>query len=1139
MNPTTTPSTPTAATLPSDAERLLATADAALRAMDRAAFPVPARVVRRVIAQDLGLAGIGFSVPHRKSWVIALERAQRLMDPVELGVDSWESLPASILLLARPDEDEVEHLTLDQLLLRYWRLLFHARLDLTLKSRIEFGDLSIPDIRSRIDEIGQVEFDEAQAVLVRERMLIPDFTRSDAFAEFVAVFLELSYFSPEWLADWFPSIEDPEQILDLLRHDIDADELYRTARPAGAPEPAGAMADDALTQPVSGEVVPTAATKPERVVRRWLRSAERYAAKGNAVRAARLFHSAREASTGELRDESDNGLKEAVRSLATRLREALDQPEREEADWRLVLLALVPKAASGFWNSDARLLHDLQKLCVDAEREVFVVDALVWMFSLGRRPLRRLLPHQREVLMSRHLRGAIRRLGRSRLSREDRELLSRLLHGASKSVERESRERLRPVLGAALDHVELKPTSLPERVARGKVVEELLDLVVERGFFTMGQLRDTLSRSDLKLRDVSNWRDVVVGDQLLRLNRVLDVELDGVYHPGEFYMRWLIGVSSLFFGTPLGRILTLWLILPFGGAFVILEGLNHIAHAVAKYVSDHPPHLLTRDTLLGTGLLLLALIHSAHVRKLTGRVLWAFLRVGHGLLFELPARLLKIAGVKAFLRSTPVLLFRRFLLTPMLLTALAWIPLSGVDWVEAHRLMTVAGTFVVFNVALNSRMGRLLEDATTEWFAWTWYTVRVRVFVAFFEAVMDAFKQMLEWVERVLYAVDEWLRFRSGESSVSLLLKAVLGVFWSAISFVIRFLVNLLIEPQINPIKHFPVVTVSHKIILPLQPMLAGLLTPTLGTAWGQSVATAVIFGCPGIFGFLVWELKENWRLYGANRPRRLQPVRVGHHGETILRLMKPGFHSGTLPKLYARLRKGHRLTDTARRQARLTHNSEQLHHLEEAIERFVERDLLAVLIECPEWRYRDLAVGEVHLACNHVRVEIECPSLGGAPLRVTMQEQAGWVVAGISGPGWIGRLSESDRIVLEHALVGFYSKSGVDLIRERIEAALDHRPLPYDIAEGELVVWPGERFEHEVSYAVQESRHYWPRPASVANRFSLPRIEADDILFSRAPTTWDAWTELWKPATSAADALARRNRLHLLPDTDRVPLGG
>ena len=59
----------------------------------------------------------------------------------------------------------------------------------------------------------------------------------------------------------------------------------------------------------------------------------------------------------------------------------------------------------------------------------------------------------------------------------------------------------------------------------------------------------------------------------------------------------------------------------------------------------------------------------------------------------------------------------------------------------------------------------------------------------------------------------------------------------------------------------------------------------------------------PGVFGFLVWELKSNWRLYEANRPEALGPLVVGGHGETVVGLLRPGFHSGTLPKLFGRLR--------------------------------------------------------------------------------------------------------------------------------------------------------------------------------------------------------------------------------------------
>ena len=63
----------------------------------------------------------------------------------------------------------------------------------------------------------------------------------------------------------------------------------------------------------------------------------------------------------------------------------------------------------------------------------------------------------------------------------------------------------------------------------------------------------------------------------------------------------------------------------------------------------------------------------------------------------------------------------------------------------------------------------------------------------------------------------------------------------------------------------------------------------------------------PGIFGFLVWEFRENWRLYAANRPKGLRPVPLGPHGETMPRLLRPGFHSGTLPKRFAKLRRAER----------------------------------------------------------------------------------------------------------------------------------------------------------------------------------------------------------------------------------------
>src|SRR5690606_5317120 len=97
----------------------------------------------------------------------------------------------------------------------------------------------------------------------------------------------------------------------------------------------------------------------------------------------------------------------------------------------------------------------------------------------------------------------------------------------------------------------------------------------------------------------------------------------------------------------------------------------------------------------------------------------------------------------------------------------------------------------------------------------------------------------------------------------------------------------------------------------------------------------------PGIFGFLVWELKENWRLYAANRRRTLGPVAVGHHSETMARLLKPGFHSGTVPKLYARLRRAERKARQNGRWKPIRKHRQALHHVELAIRRYVQREFI------------------------------------------------------------------------------------------------------------------------------------------------------------------------------------------------------
>ena len=99
----------------------------AIRAADPAAFLVLPRILRRVIKQDRRLGGFGLKVPHRKSYLIGRDRLLEIIEKGDLGVDEEFVLPERILLLTRPGPQDFFDWPADRLLIRCWRLVFHAR----------------------------------------------------------------------------------------------------------------------------------------------------------------------------------------------------------------------------------------------------------------------------------------------------------------------------------------------------------------------------------------------------------------------------------------------------------------------------------------------------------------------------------------------------------------------------------------------------------------------------------------------------------------------------------------------------------------------------------------------------------------------------------------------------------------------------------------------------------------------------------------------------------------------------------------------------------------------------------------------------------------------------------------------------
>lgn len=1114
-----------------------------LQAADPGALLVPARILRRLIKADRHTPGIALQVPHRAGYVVSRERLFELTDRTELLLAADRELPDTLVLLNQPRAAVFADTPRDAVLLRTWRRLFHGRVHIAVRQR----NLDDAALRQRIDRIGPLAWDEICAVLRQEGLLLPPADDRAAYEEFAAFYLELRHFAAPLVPVYFPGLRHAEGIEPLLAQDVDAAQLFAATRLPGAAEPALQRVAEALTGDADDEDEPTPTPTrepPSRGRFQHLRErAERAAQRGNLVRAAILHMRAADAAPSGYASQAETAARADLQRLGSRLQRALELSTAEAKPLRRLLPTLLAPAAAGIWPVEARLLYDLQRVCIDHERAVYRIDLAGWVLSMGGRPLKRPLPGQEHVRTLKHLHVALRRLAAARIAEAPRRQLADLLQQAVVRTEGRVRDHYRPLIQQTLDEVGLRPENLPERVARHKLTEELLDRACARGFLTIGDLRDALSRNQLKLPDLAGPVEWLAGDPLLRTDRAFQRRLDGTYHGGEVYMRWLQRLSALTFGTPLGRWLTLYLLLPFGCAFMILAGTEALVHEGEKVlhlfepkpaVEVPPPpeptpelpsineddlsiRLPEKDgksrhsmflnlyTLAALGIFLGLVINVPSFRQAVWHALRLTWHALHRVFVDWPQALAQLPAVKAFLASRLWWLVKQFALKPALLAApfALIVPLSGAG--HESSALGAAVCFVAALIVLNTRVGRDVEELFVDRSARLWEHVRSDFLPGLFHLILAVFKQFVEGIERILYTVDEWLRFRTGDSRLSLTVKAVLGLVWYVVTYFVRVIINLFVEPTFNPIKHFPVVTVAAKLLVPAIPWILetsnATLAPVLGFYAAGSIGGMAIFFLPGLAGFLVWEFKENWRLYRANRSATLRPILVGSHGETVRRLLRPGIHSGTVPKLYAKLRRAARAGERTDQWQGFHKQRAALHHVEEAVHHFVERELVHLLEECgcgaaPQ-------VGAIELASNCIRIELKHET--GSAAHILLAEQGGWLWAELAEPGWLATLTGTERDALNAALAGFYTLSGVDLVRTQVLRRLGLGPCLLRTTVNSLVVRCGKDYDNEVIYLLNDSE------TLDATTPGAPPLPAVDVLFDRQPIAWSDWVATWE----------------------------
>jgi hypothetical protein len=1058
-----------------DARISLPELEEALASVEPAARLVLPRLLRRVVRLHTSLPGFGFRVPHSKTYVIPGKELLEFADRNEIGFGPTEVLPEEVILLERPSGEVLDEWPRGEILLYYWALLFHARVHEAFGGLVRPGQ-DVPlagsacrrqpfgagEIEKRKAALGSLEFDEIRNVLRQERFLLPPYSDAAVYVEFAAVYLGLRYFQPYQTASFFPALLSLEKADEVIAQDIDACALLEATRLPGTPDPEelreaarqAAEAFDADPQRAIASMCGGAPSpgrdadwargrhRSEKKYLAWSQTAARKAARGNLAGAAMARARAEFWAPRERAAEAATALREEVHGLVARLQTALDIEGEEPRPWREALLALAHQTPRGLWTVEARLLYDLQKVCVDRSRMTSTVDVMHWILSFGRRAIRRELPNQRDVLVSRHLRSAQRRLPRVRISDRQRRQLAKVVDQATAEAETRLRDTFRPKIAATLDATGLLPQNLPERISRAKLVEELLDRIVERGFLTLGEVRDAISRNQLKEPDCSGPRGFLRGEVALRMNSRLTETLDGVYEPADFYLRWILRFSHLMFGTAVGRLLTLHFVIPFGGAYVALKGSDHIIELVSgekraylapsnrdfgRLLSGGLPLRFVPTILLG--IFLEMLIHIPSFRGMVWQGLKALGSAVTFLLIDVPRWFFALPWVHWVVHSPAVRLGFNFVVKPLVPTLLfaEFVPLRAKPWQE---MLGLTSMFFALNLIVNSRAWRTVEEMFFDAVAEGWQRFGVRPIVGLFWFIVDMFRRLVQLIERLLYTVDEWLRFRSGQSRVMLLAKGTLGVGWFFVAYVIRFCVNLLIEPQLNPLKHVPWVTVSHKIMAPiwyamdLPNHLAQWMSPFLADV----LTFVIVFGTPGIFGFLIWELKENWRLFAANRPKNVQPVLVGAHGETMARLLRPGFHSGTIPKRFAKLRRAERKARRGGDPGVVRKHREALHHIEIDLRRYVEREFAVWFVADRGWSSPPPQVEEIHLATNEASVEVALPGAVEDPLCLAFQLVDGRTHLVLSEKVPAAMVSDSTRIILRAAIINLLKTGGIEV---------------------------------------------------------------------------------------------------------------
>lgn len=958
----------------------------------------PMRILERM--ETGGVAWLGNRrILARGFLVVSRQDLWRKVEPEEVSVPPTRLLPDTVLLLLRPPEDEAKLLESPGLVQQAQTpgVISEEQERLEKKRAETLGKLTRRLVMARLEQvllergwgpeqalefaaqIPSCEMDEIRQVLARDGRCRHEAPVERVLLEFLPWFGMLSTLEPERLGAFFPGLapQTARNLTDMLESRARLGLIVQESLDREYPIHPGGLAADEEIDPY---------------LEKHRRLAEEAESQGQWVTAA--LEQVRESRLC-VGKRSENALARAranLRLLVESIGSPLGLNEAEVESFISALDPVLDKAEQGESREEAAFLRHLQAMRDGLANKAYALDVVEYAISLGVRPWKRQLHYLGLVQVSGRLKTLLGLLPVMRVPDQCRATLQRLLGQSSHHSEDQVRMLFHPLIDSALDDVGLIADNPLERVARRKIIQELIDRILDQGHITFYDLRDALSRNHLKMHDIRDPAEWLQGDPLLRLDRRLAAPLDGIYRPCPVYSRILERITSLGFGTGVGRWLVSKVIIPYGLAALLVVmghalwehfgggGTNAItatgeaAQAVAEAVGESrgeslqktatnvalsvhtkpPPSVMTPGNLLALGALgTVFLLFTNHpvLRGAAWRTLCALGDAIHWLVHDLPEILpshpLFLYGVR-----WPLAILWHALIKPLAVVLfLFW--LTGTEFHWTSPLLFAAWLGVA--VALMSRQARVAE----EWFAGVLrealLALRSGVLMRAVGVLNELFRMATRWFDTQMANVETLLRVRQRDNAGQLGGRALLSLLWFPLGWLGRFTFVVLIEPMLHPLK-LPISFLAAKVIYPfLYPFTTDVaipaLTPMMGALTAGLVMGVLVFLLPNAFGFFFWEFRENRGLYEANRPERPAPDGAGPHGETMAVLLEPGLHGGVLPALYTKLRNASLPATEGGTRAAQRACERKLDLLREGLGRFFRRNFLDVLGVSQAWK--------------------------------------------------------------------------------------------------------------------------------------------------------------------------------------------